>query len=380
MQSYEKEVRSRVGPNIAPELDTAFNVLRGAPSKKKFDMSTVDLSKGASKKKPPSKRNNASGKQDKKEASKKGGKQPQEAESITAAAAKATKKLPSTPSNKHTGTKHAQKNNGIKKAAKTNTKERQSNQVQGRKVGSKVQSNARQTKQNKQGKAGSKANLKHPKVAVPGPRFIPKARCKLKNSSKPRKPIVTRTPRETVQGSKFILNGLQWSVWKLAVCKSAPDHRNIWQERRNGRPGVRSIDLFDGSTEKAAIYEFAVRHNSQKKYVVYAKAVSGFKGRSWESALLGKDRVQEEIDSIINKGCELYVRRAVIKNVVKIDFNRLETPQEFSACLRSRYDYAWRFMFRIGSQYVSHRQIDIGGGIIVSNAAIQKCQCEKCRP
>ena len=317
-QAYEKEVRSRVGPHIAPEMDSAFDVLRGGP-KKKFDISTVDLSKGASKKKAnviraaPAKRPATAKK------------------NATAVVKKATEKPgPSTSAAVVRGVRRSAKNLDVvtKKATKAVTKARQA------------------------------------KVS--------------KDQEQARSKISAKAPRETVPGTKFILSGMQWSEWKLAMTNDAPDEREIWQQRSRCRPGVRNIALFSRSSDKPAVYEFAVRHeNSRKKYVVYSKATNRFSGL-WDSALLGKDRCQDEIDSVISSGCELYVRRAVIKTGVEVSGKMLKTPRELSSVLRSKYDYAWRFARRSGSDEVSHRQIDIGAGVLVAKANIRKCTCVMC--
>ena len=188
-----------------------------------------------------------------------------------------------------------------------------------------------------------------------------------------------KDPRETIPGTRFALNTLQWSAWKLAMCEYAPDERDVWQERKRGRPGVRNVGIFSRSSDKAAVYEFAVqRKDSRKKYVVYSKATGGFSDKLWDAELLGRDQVQDEIDSVISKGCQLYVRRALIKTSVQIEGKTLSTPRQFSSFLRSKYDYSWRFMQRAGSSHVSHRQVDIGSGILVSTADIRKCTCVMC--
>ena len=184
--------------------------------------------------------------------------------------------------------------------------------------------------------------------------------------------------RECVPGTKFLLNEMRWSEWKLAMCPRCPDDREVWQDRRGSRPGVRNVALFSRSADKAAIYGFALRRvDSRKKYVMYSKVSNGFEGKMWDTALLGKDRVQEEIDNILDAGCELYVRRAVIDRAIKVGEKTLRKARDFSTILRLSYDYAWRFTKR-GGEHVSHRQVSITGGISVSSSDIKKCTCVMC--
>jgi hypothetical protein len=310
-------------------------VLRGGPgtSKKKFDISAIDMSKGASKGGRKTKANP----------------RPAPAKKTAAEAMKKATKKP-VPSTSAGSAKHAKKSS--KKAT-------------GKPEPSTVAGLARQAK-----KSMKSLDVSTKKTA----KRITKSRQASKEEDKKVGRSKIRVPRETVPCTKFALSSLQWSPWKLAMCDKTPDDRDVWQERSRGKPGVRNVGLFSRSSDKAALYEFAVqRSHSRKKYVVYAKATGGFR-ELWDAALLGRDQVQQEIDDVITQGCQVYVRRALLKGRVNIEGKSLDTPRLIGAFLRSRYDYAWRFMRRGGSTHLAHRQVYIGAGVVVS----RNCSCAIC--
>jgi hypothetical protein len=313
-------------------LDNAFDVLRGGPGtskQKKFDIPTIDLSKGASKKKANPR--------------------PAPAKKTATEVVKKVTRKPEPSAN------------GLTKRSRQPVRK-----AKGQPEPSTSAGLARQAKQ----------SVKNLDVST---KKAAKRITKARQAAKQEKKAANRVPRETVPGTKFALSSLQWSPWKLAMCDQAPDDRDVWQERSRGKPGVRNVGLFSRSSDKAAVYEFAVqRSHSRKKYVVYAKATSGFSEQLWDAALLKRDGAQVEIDAVISQGCQVYVRRALIKGRVNLEGKALDTPRQVGAFLRSRYDYAWRFGRRSGSTHMAHRQMDIGSGIVVSRSSVRKCSCVMC--
>ena len=139
--------------------------------------------------------------------------------------------------------------------------------------------------------------------------------------------------RENVPEQNFTLNGLSWTPWQLAIVPGSSDKMDSehWTERKNGK-GCRRCSIFGGKTQVAALYEFSVqRCHKAKRYVLYSKFCSGFT-KSWDSRLLCGKVVKSQIDNVVDQGCNVYVRRAVLTS---------DSKKEAVQSLK-RYDYAWR--------------------------------------
>ena len=140
--------------------------------------------------------------------------------------------------------------------------------------------------------------------------------------------------REDVPQTNFMLRDLKWSPWMFVIGPEGPASVS-WRKRSGDGCGYRAPVIFNGQTKLLALYEVSVvpKHRVNK-LVVFSKLCKGFASKSnWEKTLLGKKHLSEQIDSVVKQGCQVYLRRAVLK--------RGKVNDKVGEAMK-RYDYAWK--------------------------------------
>ncbi|OWF52051.1 Ariadne-like RING finger protein R811 [Mizuhopecten yessoensis] len=142
--------------------------------------------------------------------------------------------------------------------------------------------------------------------------------------------------REKVTHSSFTCSRLDWSKWRLAYTPlngtGLSSKRGFITKFRGNC--LKRKELFSGRSRKMALYEVAVQTKIRgKRHVLYSRIVSGNTNNvDWESALLhgGKKRLLGQIQSVIDSGCKVFVRRALVTKRHQSRLNSLD-----------KYNYAW---------------------------------------
>ena len=169
-----------------------------------------------------------------------------------------------------------------------------------------------------------RADLTKPKTA-PKAFKVPKAIDKFHVKNLP------KLRREKVPEKNFMLSGLPWSKWCLAI---SPEQNDVTTRVRAGT-GYRVPKIFSGKTDNPALYEIGVQSKAcGKKFVVFTKfSVKGFDcGKNWERRLFGKSSIRGQLDNVIKHGCKVYIRRSLLAGKrAKNDVKQFLT----------RYNYAW---------------------------------------
>ncbi|XP_069133586.1 uncharacterized protein [Argopecten irradians] len=178
-----------------------------------------------------------------------------------------------------------------------------------------------------------------PKATTSKPRVNPKRRDvtvkKIKDRVKKGDVDGDLIPRETTSHSAFTCSCLNWSSWRLAYRptdvneeKSRIGYRRVFKGLCHKR-----LQLFN-DTCKTALYEVSVQTKRRgKRYVMFSKVISGtIDNREWEYNLLfgAKLRLRRQIKSVVEQGCNVFVRRAILdkKSLAKVD-------------TLNKYNYAW---------------------------------------
>lgn len=161
--------------------------------------------------------------------------------------------------------------------------------------------------------------------------------------------------RENVPEFNFLLREMPWSAWKLVISPSEQKAQSITRARTGSGSGFRAKSIFDGKTNVPALYEVAVQTKYRtRKHVVYSKLCRrGFANKNnWEKCLLGRADIRAQIDSVIEKNCKVFVRRAILKN---------QKANVSARCSLMRYDYAWRGLKaeRAGHRKVTKASVEI---------------------
>ncbi|OWF50761.1 uncharacterized protein LOC110450060 [Mizuhopecten yessoensis] len=142
-------------------------------------------------------------------------------------------------------------------------------------------------------------------------------------------------PREKAAQTVFTCNCLDWSSWKLAyipVDVNEPKTKDGFKRIFRGECHKR-VQLFTKRC-RSALYEVAVQTKAHgKRHVMFSKVISGLIDNSeWEYNLLfgAKLRLHRQIKSVVEQGCKVFVRRAVLskKSLAKVD-------------TLNKYSYAW---------------------------------------
>lgn len=166
--------------------------------------------------------------------------------------------------------------------------------------------------------------------------------------------------REKVARSAFTCNNLDWSTWRLAY--TPLDDFKLSSKRGfvtkfNGKC-LKRRQLFSNQSRKSSLYEIAVQTKIRgKRHVVYSSVVPG-KGKNgdWECDLLhgGRKRLLDQIRSVVENGCKVFVRRAFVSKRHK---SKLDT-------LHKRYSYAWSLQnITRKPRYVVRDHIVISGNL-----------------
>ena len=169
--------------------------------------------------------------------------------------------------------------------------------------------------------------------------------------------------RENVPSNNFALRKMQWSPWKLVIAPVKMTKPKITHARDGKGCGFRAEEIFNSKTQVPALYEVSVQTKFRtKRHVVYNKiSPKGFGSMksNWESNLLGKSDITKQIDSIVKKGCCVYVRRLLFKKPKMLD--------DANKSL-GRYDYAWMATKpeRAGHRQVTKNSIDISDEMDIS--------------
>ncbi|XP_033752810.1 uncharacterized protein LOC117336410 [Pecten maximus] len=142
--------------------------------------------------------------------------------------------------------------------------------------------------------------------------------------------------REKVASSSFTCSRLDWSTWRLAytpVNAFEPSSKRAFITKF-GCKCLKRKQLFNDQSRKTALYELAVQTKTRgKRHVVYSRTVPGKANTSdWECDLLhgGKKRLLNQIRSVVENGCKVFVRRALVP---KRHQSKLDTL--------TKYNYAW---------------------------------------
>ncbi|KAJ8301215.1 hypothetical protein KUTeg_020202 [Tegillarca granosa] len=161
---------------------------------------------------------------------------------------------------------------------------------------------------------------------------------KIRNKrSKIQKIRLPKLRRENVPETSFMLKDKKWSQWELVISPTIPltEAADTWEKRKSKIESYRRKIVFRNKNSKPAFYEFSVQAGQDsKKFVLYCRFSKGFlPQQSWESRLLGKNNIRNQINDVILKGCSVSIRRLILRSQSK----------DVSSALR-RYDYAWRRM------------------------------------
>lgn len=140
----------------------------------------------------------------------------------------------------------------------------------------------------------------------------------------------------------FTLRHLSWSPWKLVLSPCCPAKaEDQWEPRlQNGHGGYRRKKVFteDEDIVAPALYEIAVTpDNSTKKRVVFYTTLQKLvdpDASSWESQILARDEVRQEVSEAIRKKCSIFLRRAPLAQ------NTSRAESVIQTALH-KYDYAW---------------------------------------
>jgi hypothetical protein len=139
-----------------------------------------------------------------------------------------------------------------------------------------------------------------------------------------------------VPESNFRLNGAPWTKWQLVMAQSLLDQEpHLWEARNTGSIGYRRKYICGGKYTKPALYEFAVQTGERcKRYVVYIKSCKGFVlgSRTWESRLLNRLSIKDQINDILKKGYRLFARRCQLRRSSGMMNKMVDI---------GNYDYAW---------------------------------------
>ncbi|XP_060578149.1 uncharacterized protein LOC132735233 [Ruditapes philippinarum] len=169
--------------------------------------------------------------------------------------------------------------------------------------------------------------------------------------------------RENVPQSNFALRELQWSPWKIAIAPDEQKQLKITCARAGDGCGYRAEEIFKGKTQVPALYEVSVQTNHRaKRHIMYHKlSCKGFRSLNskWENRLLGNSNITAQIDSVVKKGCCVYIRRVLLTKPKMLN--------EANKCL-TRYDYAWNVVKseRTGHRQVTKNSIDISNEMDIS--------------
>ncbi|XP_064603770.1 uncharacterized protein LOC135469159 [Liolophura sinensis] len=141
-----------------------------------------------------------------------------------------------------------------------------------------------------------------------------------------------RLNRASVPQSNFLFNDLTWSPWKLVISGNT-DSLPQWR-KRNGTSTYRRRLAFS-ETHRRAIYEFSLQdRKGAKRRVVFFKVIEGFESpERWETKLLRDFCIRSEINDVVSDGCEVFVRRALLK--------RSQSVRSCRSKLRNLYNYEW---------------------------------------
>lgn len=157
--------------------------------------------------------------------------------------------------------------------------------------------------------------------------------------------------RENVPENNFLLREMPWSNWQLVISPSKQETKGITRPRYTMSSGYKVARLNGDLKQIPVLYEVGVQTKQHsRKFVVYSKMFRvPLSGTNWESRLLGKKEIKAQIDNVVEKNCNVYVRRMVIKG---------EHSKNQVKRAMSRYDYAWKAL-RSGQRKVSKGNIDI---------------------
>ena len=171
--------------------------------------------------------------------------------------------------------------------------------------------------------------------------------------------------RETVPHTRFALNGLVWTKWKLAMTNDKADGDSL-SDRRQKRLGYRNTNLFVNDTKSPAVYEFAVQPKRlHKLYVMYVRVTGGFTSSfHWDTYLLRFPNVLAQLDDVLKQNCKVFVRRALIKKPIKNGTKTLQNAKDVRNFLGKNYDYAWNKRW-FGK--LKHRHV-VKQGVVLSDS------------
>ncbi|XP_060069075.1 uncharacterized protein LOC132549169 [Ylistrum balloti] len=142
--------------------------------------------------------------------------------------------------------------------------------------------------------------------------------------------------REKVTRSSFPCSRLDWSTWRIAytpVNAFGPSLKRGFTTTFGGKC-LKRKQLFKDRSRKTAVYEVSVQTKTRgKRHVVYSQIVTR-KGNcvDWEHDLLlgGRKRLLNQIQSVVDFGCKVFVRRALVS---KRQLSKLDSLKDYS--------YAW---------------------------------------
>ncbi|XP_045166590.2 uncharacterized protein LOC123529987 [Mercenaria mercenaria] len=213
-------------------------------------------------------------------------------------------------------------------------------------------------------RAAKKLKPKADKIKVAST-ALKKNKTKIGKKTGPKKQIkgthktVTVKKRENLPDScmnKDALKNLTWTKWICGVEPKMPTNKQKSKfEKLRTNQGYGPKSIFDGNYKLPAIYEFAVQiPGSRKKYVVYFRMSKGGFRRSglWATNLLRHKKVRQEVNSVLNQGCSIYIRRGVPK--AKATGKKRSQMQSANDYIRDNFDYAWKkYIWRRSEDAVS---------------------------
>ncbi|KAJ8320927.1 hypothetical protein KUTeg_002514 [Tegillarca granosa] len=170
-----------------------------------------------------------------------------------------------------------------------------------------------------------------------------------KRKARLQKNYLPKLRRENVPETNFMLKNKKWTPWELVISPTVPSSESVdnWEKRRGDIISFKKKTVFSDKNTKPALYEFSVQiAPHSKRYVLYCRSCKGFPSQqSWESRLLGRKDIKNQINDVIEKGCCVFVRRMML---------RRSSSEAVSSALH-RYDYAWRRMRKMRN---THRQVE----------------------
>ncbi|KAI0226629.1 hypothetical protein LSAT2_022918 [Lamellibrachia satsuma] len=130
---------------------------------------------------------------------------------------------------------------------------------------------------------------------------------------------------------RFLLRfSVEWSLWFVAMMIDTLNvNLKVWKPRPDRRVGFHNVSIFDGDFSQPAVYEIAVTTpNMSTKYVTYSYTCNGSSATVWDDVPLGDDRLLDQLDCVVARGCKVHLRRMLVTEPVMCNDKVCKTPSD----------------------------------------------------